>query len=399
MKPVPGPLSPPQLRSFFPAATRYAYLNAAGASPLATPVCAAQHAVLREMEQDGDTFFPAWLERRENLRHRLAAFFDARAHELAFMPSTSMGFSVVADAFCQLGVRRVLTLSTEFPSTTLPLLHRGLELSVVEPRPDGSFSVEQLENACTGATGAVAVSAVQYASGFRIDLPALSDFCRRRGLYLALNVAQAAGQVKVSVEETPVDFLCGTSHKWMMGGFGVGFFYAREALFASLKLPFASWLSTENPMAMNAFVGAHAVSDAPRVLRGASFRNTPSALETGVTSFVGLAGFDAALALLQGVGMGAVEAHNRLLQRQLRSRLRARGFTPNAPDEACVGLCVIGVKGHPHEVAAALHRQGVVVTARGGGLRLSTHVYNATEDLDRLEEAFQECGIEPSGFA
>jgi selenocysteine lyase/cysteine desulfurase len=61
------------------------------------------------------------------------------------------------------------------------------------------------------------------------------------------------------------------------------------------------------------------------------------------------------------------------------------------------GICVIPVQGTPLEVVRALLREAkVATTARGGGLRLSTHVFNDESDLERLFAAFEKVGVRPA---
>jgi cysteine desulfurase/selenocysteine lyase len=150
-------------------------------------------------------------------------------------------------------------------------------------------------------------------------------------------------------------------------------------------------------MAMKSFIGAKVVDLSPDLFsaHGATFRKTPAALEMGVTSFGSLFGFGAALSLIESVGIDTIEAHNRRLQSALRATVRGMGFVPNSPDEDCAGICVIPVEGVPEEVSASLQRHGLVVTPRGGGLRISAHIFNEESCIQRLEEVFRECGVSP----
>lgn len=396
-------LTPARARALFPAVRQLSYLNAAASSPLARPVEKAAAGHLHETALWGDRGFPRWLVKKEQIREAFAQYIGAAAGEVAFTPSTSMGFHVVGRMLADAGVREVVTLEQEFPSTTLPLLHLGLKLVVVKPRADGRYAVEDLERALTRRTGAVAVSAVQYSSGFRLDLAAVGRLCHAQNLFFAVNGAQALGQVPLDVRKARIDFLCGTSHKWMMGGFGVGLFYARAALLAEARLPFAGWLSTKAPMAMDGFVGAK-VLGREQAAPGGSFtamglatRRDAAALETGSGPWAPMLGFGAALELHQRIGIEAVLAHNLKLQQVLRPRLRSLGFSPNAPDEPSMGsgICVVKPAGDARAIAHELAKKGVLVSPRGGGIRISTHLFNNEADLDRLFWAMGQVGLQP----
>lgn len=372
------------MRELFPALQRFAYLNAAASSPVATPVAEAAIAQLRESVAEADVRFPRWLEFKERLRGRFAAFIGAPPRQVAFTPSTSMGFQAVAELFWRRGVREVITLEGEFPSTTVPLLARGLSLRVVKPRADGTYPVEDLEV----PGDAVALSAVQFGSGFAIDLPKLRALCATRKLPLAVNVAQALGQLPISAEG--VDFLCGTSHKWMMGGYGTGLFYAREGWLEEHGLPWAGWFSPPESLRWQTFPG---VQWEGAVARGVSLRAEAAGLEAGGGHWPALYAFDVALGLIEQAGVANIHAHNLELQKLLRVGLQRRGFVPNAP--RMTGICVTRVDGSPMDAVRALLAEGVVVTPRAGGVRFSTHVYNDASDVQRALEAVDRVKLRP----
>jgi cysteine desulfurase / selenocysteine lyase len=378
-----SPPSPDRVRALFPAALRACYLNAAASSPICLPVepAAVQH--WRETVEWGDVGWPQWLARRDEIRRQLARYLGATSREVGFLPSTSVGFHVAGWMLKRLGVRRIVTLAQEFPSTTIPLLHQGFSLKVVHPRPDGTYALEDIERALKGAQ-ALAASAVQYASGFRLDLAAVGRLCQRRGAYFALNAAQALGQVPVDVAAHRVDFLCAPSHKWMMGGYGVGLFFARRALIREVGLPWAGWLSVKAPMRMDNFAGGG----------GLAVRAEASALEAGGPSYAGLFAFGAALDLHARLGIARVEKQIARLQRYLRGRLLERGLRPNAPQGS--GICVFPVHLDARRAARALAKKGVVVSPRGGGLRVSTHVFNNEEDVDQLIWAIDKLRLRPA---
>lgn len=372
------------MRHLFPALQRYAYLNAAASSPLATPVAEAAIAVIREAEAQADVGFQRWLDLKESLRSRIARLMGCRPAEVAITASTSTGFAAVAELLWRHGARTVLTLESEFPSTTVPLLARGLALKVVKARPDGTYRVEDFEGG-----DAVAVSAVQFSSGFAIDLPAVVSYCRARKVPLAVNAAQALGQIPIDVDG--VDFLCGTSHKWLMAGYGAGLLYVRDGWLAEHGLPWASWFSQPEAMRWHSFPGVTWDGD---VARGVALRRQAPALEAGAQWPMYYA-LDAALQLIESVGVPAIHTHNLALQRVLRAGLEQRGFTPNAPLSS--GICVVRVQGNPNDAVRALLAENVVVTARAGGVRFSTHVYNDESDVQRGLEAIDRVKLRPLG--
>jgi len=392
-------MTPLELRAHFPTLKTYTWLNAAASSPLPQPALDAATAWLQETSLQGDLGYSRWALFKQQVRERLARFIGASAAEVAFTPSTSFGFHVIAQLLKARGIEEVLTLEQEFPSTTLPMLYDGLTLRGVRPRADGRYPLDDLAAALTPRTKAVAVSVVQYASGFRVDLDGVSRLCRDRGLTLVLNAAQGLGHVPIDVKRLGASFLAATSQKWLWAGFGTGCLYIAKDWLDSTPLPFGGWLSVEPHEQFDAWVHAERTVDAHGfTATGTRFRKEASALEAGVTGWAGLHAVDAALALHEALGPGTALAHNIALQLPLREGLRRRGFSPNTPDEPATlsGICVFPVQGAPLEVVRALIKDAqVVTTPRGGGVRVSTHAYNTHEDVDRLLAALDRLGVRP----
>jgi selenocysteine lyase/cysteine desulfurase len=393
-------LSPGALRTYLPALNEYAWLNAAASSPTPQPVFDAQQAFLRDTLERGDVRYPAWARARDETRARLARFLNATPRELGFTQSTSFGFHVIAQLLKQRGITEVLTVDQEFPSTTLPMLYDGLTLRAARTRADGSITLDDLERALTPKTGAIAVSAVQFASGWRVDLAGVSQLCQSRGLAFVVNAAQGIGHVPLDVKALKADFLAATSHKWLMAGYGTGMLFIAEPWLDDTRLPFGGWLSVEPAEQFQPWVHAARAEDADGFsARGTRFRKEASALEAGGGSWLGLVALDAALALHEQVGVATTLAHCQKLQRLLRAALRRRGFVPNTPDDeaSLSGICVVPVDGAPLDVVRALLREEKVsTTARGGGVRISTHVYNDETDVERLLAAFEKLGVKPA---
>lgn len=391
-------ISPRDVRALFPAVERHTWLNAAASSPIATPVFTAVEEHLKDTVQNGDLAYGRWQELRERLRGRLAKLLSVEAPTIGFVPSTSMGFSVIGSLLKGKGVTEVLTLEGEFPSTTLPLLQRGLTLKAVKRRPDGSYPLEDLEAALTPVTGAIALSAVQYSSGYRVDLSQIGALCRIRGLKLAINAAQALGQVPINAASLGADFVCAPSHKWMMGGYGLGMIYASPSWHDPASWPFGGWLSVADADLFDPFAGATKFDDDNGFLaRGGRFKAEPASLEAGSPAWSTMVCLDAAMSIHEDVGVDISRAHVVKLQTALRAELRSRGFVPNSPDDVphLSGICTIGVQGNPNAVVKALMKAGVVTSCRGGGVRISTHVFNDEEDLARLYAALDSLGVKP----
>lgn len=391
-------MTPADVRALFPSLSELVWLNAAASSPLCTPVAQAMRANIDECEHKGDLGFPKWLLQKEAVRARLATFVGAKPHEVAFTPSTSFGFHVIAQCLKARGITEVLTLEHEFPSTTVPLLFDGLTVRGVRRRPDGSYPLADIEAALRPSTGAVAMSLVQFNSGFRVDIEGVAKLCRQKGLPLALNGAQALGHVPIDVHALGASFLSMTSHKWLGAGYGTGMLVVTDPWLD--VLPIAGWLSVKPESLWQAFPETTRVDDAAGfIANGTKLRREASAIEGGGGMWLNCHALDAALDVHERVGVKTTLAHVHRLQATLREGLRKRGFAPNAPDapEQSSGICVVPVQGPAEDVVRALIKaRHIVTTPRGGGLRISTHVFNTEEDVDALLSGFDAVGVKPA---
>lgn len=382
----------------FPALNELTWLNAAASSPLCTPVANAMRGVIDEAQRQGDIGFGRWLAQKEAVRAKLAAFIGAEATSIAFTPSTSFGMHVIASCLSARGVTEVLSLEHEFPSTTVPLLHHGLTVRGVRREADGSYPLARIEQALRPTTGAVAVSLVQFNSGYRVDIEGVARLCRERNLPLVINAAQALGQLPIDMKGLGASFLAATGHKWLGAGFGVGVLAIAPEFLDGL--PMAGWLSVPPESMWQAFPETARVDDAAGfVAKGTRVRRDAAVLEGGGGPWIACHALEAALDVHVALTPTATFAHVQHLQRHLRAGLRRRGFVPTAPDEAhcSSGICVVPVRGAAEDAVRALQREArIVTTPRGGGLRISTHLFNTEEDLERLFHAVDRLGISPA---
>ena len=367
-----------KLRAQFPALKKYTYLNAAAASPLPKDAYEAGEAFLADMLANGDAGFEAWLEEKEKIRAKLARSINAGTRELGFVSGTSMGMNLVAQMIWESGGRKIVTLSTEFPASTLPFLHRRFETRFVDPK-NGVFRIEDIAEAVDGHTSALVVSHVQYASGYAIDLEQLGALCQARHAKLVVNASQSLGARPIDVRAARIDFLVSASHKWLCGGYGAGVIYVRDALLSELRLPMVGWTSVSQPMLMEN--------------RRLDVRREASALEVGCHDYGAVMRLGAAVDALLAPGYARI--HERIvdLTTRLREGLRELGWAPNTPDDLAVrsGITAFAAP-DPAAFVAGLEKRKVLASVRQGAVRLALHAYNDEKDVKRALDAIEAVG-------
>src|SRR5215510_10821339 len=166
----------PELRALFPIAKRAIYLNHAAVSPPPITTIRAVEAQLKDVHENGSVNFRSWLAVKERAREALARLLGARPEQVAFMRNTSDGLATVANGFNWRSGDNLVIFRREFPSNIYPWLRirdtLGVEVRICEER-NGRIEVDELDGLLDEKTRVVAISHVQFASGFRLDLERL----------------------------------------------------------------------------------------------------------------------------------------------------------------------------------------------------------------------------------
>ncbi len=368
------------LRDLFPVTKKWAYLDHAATGSLADPVHEALSGHLEDFSRNGCANFPDWEKTIVETRQRCATLVGAAPEEIAITKSTSDGAIILARGLPFRRDDNIVIPDMEFPANYCPwkdLEQDGVHCRVV-PLRDGRIAIDDLLAAVDGRTRLVALSSVAYHNGFRIDLKRLGEELHARGVPLYVDAIQSLGAFPIDVDECRISFLSADSHKWLLGLEGVGFFYCRRSMLDEIRPPFVSWRSMEEPFDLHA-----------TELR---FAPTARRFEYAAYNLAGIFGFNAALGLLLGIGIAVIEERVLALTDRLVALLEKRGLdilSPRAEGEksGIVTFRYIDRKVDYSALANELKRKGVVVSARGGGLRAAPHFYNNNEDLEKLLEA------------
>ena len=385
--PPSTPLDAAALRSReFPALAETVYLNAASVAPLPERARAAMDELhgrrTRIHELRDDDFEPVLRRARE----AAARLVGAEADEIALGGNTSFGINLAAQCLPLRPGSVVVASDREFPANVYPWMGPGcparLERVPTDAlgRPDEDRLLERLDR---GDVSALALSTVQFATGYRADVRKLGRFCRERGIFFVVDAIQAAGAIPVDVRAAEVDILAVGGHKWLCAPFGTGFAYVRRELLPRLEPRAVGWQAMA------------ASQDLTRLLDYRyGFVETARKFEVGTLPFGDFAGFAASVELLLEVGPERIEAHAaRLLDRLaewLRERPRVEVVSDLSPRRAEGEDCRAP---RAEEVFRALAAAGVVAVLREGAIRISPHLYNDAADVERVIEVLSREGV------
>jgi selenocysteine lyase/cysteine desulfurase len=367
----------PELRALFPITKRAVYLNHAAVSPLPTPTIQAVEAQLRDVHENGSVNYPSWLGVKEEARALLARLLGARPEQVAFMRNTSDALSTVANGLDWKSGDNIVTFRREFPSNIYPWLRLrdafGVEVRMCEER-DGRVDLDELEDLIDSHTRLVAISHVQYASGFRADLERLGSAARRHDALLVVDVVQSLGVLPINVDAELVDVAAGASHKWLLSPEGVGYLYLSDRARERIQPTLVGWISVPNP------------EDYQNFAQG--WNPGTLAWETGTGPAALIYGLKASLDLLHQYGPAHIASHLEELTDHLCDGVRAKPYEvvgSRAVGEKSQIVCLQPTTGlSAMALYAHLKRQNIITAPRGDRLRIAPHLYNTREEIDQL---------------
>jgi selenocysteine lyase/cysteine desulfurase len=310
-------------------------------------------------------------------RAMIARMIGAEAGEIALAANTSFGLNLAAFSLPLEEGDIILSPSQEFPANVYPWMQlartRGLVHRMVECEHN-VLTVERLaEELRDERVRVVAVSWVQFASGARVDLSALGNLCRRRGVYFVVDAIQGLGPATLDLRESPVDILSCGAQKWLLSPWGSGFVYVRRDLISRLEPHDVSWL------------GVRGSDDFSRLTDyDLTWRDDARKFEFITLPYQDFAGMEASLGLMEELGFEAVAAHTQTLARRIVDWAADRDdvelVTPAEP-HARAGIVSVRPR-DPVASSRRLDAEDVAYSLREGAIRLAPYFYNTEAEID-----------------
>lgn len=370
----------PELRALFPITERLVYLNHAAVSPLPTPTIKATEAQLHDVFENGSMHFRQWLSVKEEARRLLASLLGARPEQVAFMRNTSDSLSTVANGLRWKAGDNIVTFRHEFPSNIYPWLRlrdtHGVEIRMCGER-NGRVDQEEMCNLIDNRTRLVAISQVQFASGFRANIARLAEATRQKDALLVVDVIQGLGVVPTNVEQEGIDVAAGAGHKWLLTPEGVGYLYLSDRARERIEPTLVGWVSVQSPEDYDNF-------DQP-------WNRCTLAWETGTGPNALIHGLKASLELLASVGTKRISNYLEELTDYLCERLEGLAYdlvSSRTPEDKSQIVCIKHRNGlSSMELYRRLAEQDIITAPRGDRLRIAPHFYNNHEDIERLVSA------------
>ena len=367
-----------EVRQKFPITQHYNFMNHAAVAPLSGPAADAMVGFAREMAEAAylrGTYYRA----AEHVRQSSAKLINADPMELTFIKNTSEGINYVANGIQWLTGDNVVSTSMEFPANVYPwmnLKQRGVTLKRVE-EIDGRVPFDKLVAAIDTRTRILAISAVQWSNGFRLDLTRLGEICQARGVLFFVDAIQALGIHPIDVRSMKIDFLAADGHKWLCGPEGAGIFYCRQELIGHIKPSVLGYMCMKKPY------------DVPS--DEMDLHDDARRFDSGVYNLAGICGLGASIDLLLEFGIENIQVRIKQLTELLVEGVESKGWSVNSPRTASEwsGIVAFSSEEHDHDAVRKHLRNEfkIVVACRLGRLRASPHFYTSEDEIRQLVDA------------
>jgi kynureninase len=323
---------------------------------------------------------PVWFERifprLRAVKRIYAGMVGAEPSELAITTNVSMALASVLSCLDLSGERnRIVLTELDFPTdghVSLAHRRRGAEVTFLRSQDGLTIPVESFAEAIDERTALVIINRVLYRSSALLDVKEICRIAREAGAWTVIDDFHGAGIVPIDVHEVGCDFHTTGVLKWLCGGPGLTFLYARKDLIPTLEPAIAGWWSQREPFAFKT--------------EELDWHPTARRFETGThpapTAFIAHGGLE----IITEVGPERIRERQGELTDYLIERADAAGLPVRTPRDRSArgGVVNIGVGEQAGKIAEALYERDVCVDHRGDGIRVSPHFFTTEADVDRL---------------
>ncbi len=367
----PSEDDPLGVRSEFPVTDELAYLNTASLGPLSRTV---RNTLVAYADEKMLYRNPASRRAaKERARAKFAALFGADEDEIAFLYATSDGENIVVGAIDWKAGDNVVLDELHF--TTSFVLYRelqkrsGVELRIV-PSHGGRARIEDFEARVDGRTRLISVAWVSNRNGFRHHLPSLGELAHANGAYLYADAIQAFGTFTTNLHDEGADFACGNGYKWLFADFGCAPLYVRRE--------HLEWMTPDRY--------GHGQVAENLLDHHFLLKTTAEKFEYANVSYGAMAAMDAALTVLEDVGLDRIERHTVALAGELRAGVAELGLDLFTPPDNTSPIVSFYHGLDPEKLLKALRADHVPVTFQEDGrlLRAAVALFNNRADVARL---------------
>jgi len=375
----------PCQRALFDMPRDVCFFNAAAWSPLPLASQEAGRAAVGRKGQPWklpDGFQSAQYERA---RKAAAALIGAEPDDVALISSVGYGVSTAGKVLPIARGSRVVVLENDHTSPVLEWVGRaeagGFTVDTVKQPADGDWTsalLEAIEQKGSSPVALASISSVHWSDGGALDMLRIAAALKKQGAALLVDATHDAGVRKIDVKALDPDFLIFPTYKWVLGPYGRAFMYVAKRWQGGVPL--------EQTAAARKAVSAEDTI----YFRDTSYRDDARRYDMGERDhFISMEMASIGMEMMAGWGNDAVVERLAMLTGKLADGMGNLGVRLlDAKLRAPHILCVTFPGGMPPDLPKKLAAENVHAAPRLGRLRISPHVYNDEQDVERFVEVF-----------
>jgi cysteine desulfurase/selenocysteine lyase len=358
-------------REEFPVTKNLVYLNHAAVAPLSLRAATAMQRLAQDALDFGSLHYADWMATYEALRAAAARLINASPREIAIVKNTSEGIAMVATGIRWKSGDVVVAFEEEFPANFFPW--KRLEQAGVTIRWLSVFDDLERINEATRGARMLAISFVQYLSGYRVSLEKIGEICSRHRCLFFVDAIQGMGAFPINVKAAGIDTLAADGHKWMLGPEGCGVLYVRQEVQEQIEPVQIGWTNF--------------ATYADYASRDMTLRPDAGRYESGTLNTIGCYGLRASIDFLLEVGVEKIAAKVQALGDRIREGAEEIGFVISGKRTPETGAGIVAMRKpgiESHVIVKRLKERGFIAAPRQGWVRLSPHFYIDHEEIESL---------------
>jgi len=367
-----------EIRELFPVTKHTIYVNHAAVSPYSEWVKKEMENYISQRGDDRVEDFISWVEKRDQVRRKIAQLIRAETDNIAFVKNTSEGLSILASGLEWKPGDHIILMDNEFPANIYPFLNLrkfGVEIDFVKNQK-GFIKIEDIKKAINKKTRLLSISFVGFLNGFKHDLVSIGEICKKNQIIFCVDGIQGIGALGIDVGRCQIDFLANGAHKWLMSPQGAGFIYLNENLLKRINLSHVGWLSVKD--SWNFFdYDLNLIDNAQR-------------FEIATENWLGIYGMNGALDLFSKIGFKRIEGKvlavtDRLIEHLQQLDVKIFSSLEKQHRSGIVSF-MLKEREKTKNLFQTLMNEKIWCSLREGLIRISPHIYNNAEEMDRIAE-------------
>lgn len=322
-------------------------------------------------------YFLKW---NSSAKEKLSKLLGITSDRLAWIDNVSNGLNILAQGLNWQTGDRIILNDIEFPSNVYPFLNlkkHGVEIDFIKNR-NGIVDIEDIEKTITPKTKLISISYVQFLSGYRANIDAIGELCKKHNIIFCVDAIQAAGVVQIDVQKSKIDFLVGGTQKWLMSSQGLSYFFITNELQERIDQKYVGWISVENAWNLLDY--------------NLKLRKNADRFQTGTINALGVAIFDAVLNLFIEFGIENIEIRILDNTSYFIEKLSELGLIPilkNVSPQNRSGIITFK-HDKSKKIFDELEKRKIYCAVREGMIRFSPHFYNTKEEIDTAADHLSE---------